>query len=206
MKGTQTMEERQNRGRAAWWRGAACLAVLLLAASCDWGVPDYHLTVFIDPGVTGTPESGTYVYKDLTVVEFSYSGVNPLHTVEVYLNDKIRNQGSGSIMMYGDGYRLKARLVDVRGVWKVTLTYTDTTVTAPDPFLLTLTGPDLLAGTFTDSRGYHGTWTAQSDVLTLAYWDWNFYLLTGTVYGLGQDSGTFTGDAYNGTWKAEKQE
>ncbi len=68
---------------------------------------------------------------------------------------------------------------------KVTLTYSDTTVTAKEPFLLTITGPDLLSGTFTDARGYHGTWTAQADVLTLAYWDWQFYVLNGTVYGLG---------------------
>jgi hypothetical protein len=199
------MEERKKGGRAAFWLAAASLAVFLLSASCDWGVPNYHLTVSLESGVTGTPESGTYVYKDISVVEFSYSGVNPLHTVEVYLNDKIRSEGSGSIMMYGDGYRLQARLIDVRGVWKVTLTYADPNVTDPDPFLLTLSGPDLLAGTFTDSRGYHGSWTAESGALTLAYWDWSFYLLTGTVYGLGADSGTFTGDGLDGTWKAEKQ-
>jgi hypothetical protein len=206
MKGIMAMEERKRAGRPLSWLGAASLVMFLLSAGCDWGVPNYHLTVFLESGVTGTPEPGTYVYKDISVVEFSYSGVNPLHTVEVLLNDKIRNEGSGSIMMYGDGYELKARLVDVRGVWKVTLTYTDTTVTAPEPFLLTLTGPDLLSGTFSDARGYHGSWTAQSGVLTLAYWDWNFYVLSGTVFGLGQESGAFSGDGLSGTWTAQKQE
>lgn len=200
------MEDRKRAGWPVFLWGAASLAILLLAASCDWGVPDYHLTVWLDPGISGTPEAGTYLYKELTQVEFDYRPENPLHTIEVFLNDKNRISSPGTITMYGDGYRLKAKLIDIRGVWKVTLTYSDASVTAPDPFLLTITGPDLVSGTFTDERGYHGMWTAASDVLTLAYWDWKFYVLGGTVYGLGEDPGTFTGDGLSGTWTAEKQE
>jgi hypothetical protein len=64
---------------------------------------------------------------------------------------------------------------------------------------------DQLAQFFTDARGYHGTWTAKSNSLILAYWDWDFYVLTATVFNLGYSSGSFTGAAQGGTWTAVKQ-
>jgi hypothetical protein len=198
------MESKKRYKQAGYLRGIPILLLLLLFGSCNWGVPYYTLTVVVEDGVTGTPEPGQYVYVELTNVEFAYTPVNPLHTVEVLLNNKIRKSGSSSIVMYRDGYELKARLVDIRGVWEVTMTYADTSIQAPDPFKITISGPDLLSGNFSDSRGYHGTWTAESNVLTLAYYDWNFYVLTGTVLGLGDETGTFTGEGLSGTWTSEK--
>lgn len=200
---------REIRGkRSGFPVGAVALLALLVSGSCKLGSPDYTLDVVIEAGVTGTPEAGKHTYKELTTVTLNYTAVDPLETVEVILNGKLRYQGTGSsLIMYGDGYELKASLVDVRGSYKVTLVYTDTSITAPDPFIITLTGASRLSGAFTDERGsgYHGTWTANSNALILAYWDWDFYVLSMTVFNLGYSSGTFTGAGQSGTWTAVKQ-
>ncbi|MGA2361546.1 MAG: hypothetical protein ABSG73_03710 [Candidatus Aminicenantales bacterium] len=197
---------RESRGkRSGFPIGAVVLLALLVSGSCKWGTPDYTLNVVLEAGVTGTPEAGKHAYKELTTVTLNYTAVNTLETVEVFLNGTIRNTGTGSVIMYGDGYELKANVIDIRASYKIALTYTDTTITAPDPFIITLTGPDRLSGTFTDERGYHGTWTASSNALLLSYWDWNFYVLAGTVYNMGYSSGSFTGGGQSGTWTAVKQ-
>jgi hypothetical protein len=168
--------------------------------SCKMGAPDYTLTVVLADGVTGTPASGEYVYKELSVVSFSYTGTNTAWSIETHLNDKIRYSSSGSIVMYGDHYVLTANVIDIRGAWTVTMIKTgETTVTFT--FTLTLTGADVLSGAFTDSRGYNGTWTASSGVLILTYTDWVDYVLTGTVYSM---TGTYAGDSTTGTFSATK--
>lgn len=178
--------------------GAAALLALLSAGGCGWGVPDYSLTVVFEEGVTGTPEVGRYVYQELTAVGFNYAPVNPLHTVEVLLNDAIRSAGSGSLVMYGDGYALRVRLVDVRGSWTVSYVNADATTGS---FVLTIEGPGLVAGTFSDDQGRHGTWTADATAIVFTYTDWLDYKFTGTVFDM---SGTFTGETKSGTWSAAK--
>jgi len=185
--------------------GAVVVLALLVAGSCKWGTPNYTLTVVLGPGVTGTPEAGKHVYKELTTVTLNYTSVNTLETVEAFLNTTIRKAGTGSLVIYADGYQLTADVIDVRASYKVTMTFTDTNITAPDPFIITLTGPDRLSGTFTDQRGYHGTWTGSSNNLVLAYWDWSFYVLSVTVFNMGYSAGTFTGGGQSGTWTAVKQ-
>ena len=198
--------DHRNRGlRPRGLLAAAALLVPLLVPSCKWGVPSYTLTVIIEDGVTGTPEAGQYTYEELSIVEFNYTPIDPFHTVEVLLNDRVRNTGEGQIVMFDDGYELKARLIDVRGEWDIVLQYGDGE-TENLEFTLTLEGPDLLSGTLTDSLGHHGTWTAQSDTLVLAYWDWEFYILSNTVFNLGSKSGTFTGGGKSGTWTSQKPE
>jgi hypothetical protein len=191
--------------RARILAAALPLVALLGTGSCKWGVPDYTLTVTLESGVTGTPDSGQHTYKELTSVTLSYTPVNPLNTVEVLINGRIRQAGLSSIILYGDGYTVTARLVDIRGSYKVTMSYTDASVTPPDPFVITITGADTLSGTFTDERGYHGNWTATTGALTLSYWDWNFYVLTTTPFNLGYSAGTFTGAGLAGSWSAVKQ-
>jgi len=185
--------------------GAVVVLALLVAGSCKWGTPNYTLTVVLGPGVTGTPEAGKHVYKELTTVTLNYTSVNTLETVEAFLNTTIRKAGTGSLVIYADGYQLTADVIDVRASYKVTMTFTDTNSTAPEPFIITLTGPDRLSGTFTDQRGYHGTWTGSSNNLVLAYWDWSFYVLSVTVFNMGYSAGTFTGGGQSGTWTAVKQ-
>ena len=184
--------------------GAAIIFSLFPIVGCDWGVPDFTLHVFIEEGVTGTPETGQYVYPENTTVEFEYEGINDAHTVEVFLNDRIRKSASGSVVMFGDGYEMRAQLVDIRGDWVVTLTNAAPYAPVIDPFTITLSGPDLIQGDFVDDRGYHGTWDARYNTLFLAYWDWEFYVLTGTVFGMGEESGEFDGGGWSGTWTAER--
>jgi hypothetical protein len=200
------MEEKTRAQLIRLLLGTAVLLSLFPIVGCDWGVPDFTLHVFIEEGVTGIPETGQYVYAENTVVEFDYQGIDDAHTVEVFLNDRIRKPDRGSIVMFGDEYELRAQLVDIRGDWQVTLKQSDPFAPTIDPFTITLTGPNLLQGDFVDDRGYHGTWDARYDYLVLAYWDWEFYVLTGTVYGMGEDTGEFRGGGWSGTWKAERPE
>lgn len=199
------MNREMRRKRRGFPVGAAVVVALLVSGSCKWGTPDYTLTVTLGPGIVGTPAAGKHVYKEMTTVVLNYSSSNTLETVEAFLNTTIREPGTGSFVMYADGYQLTADVIDVRTSYKVTMAYTDTTITAPDPFIITLTGPDRLSGTFTDTRGYHGTWTGSSNNLVLAYWDWSFYVLSVTVFNMGHSAGTFNGGGQSGVWTAIKQ-
>jgi hypothetical protein len=205
MKGaTAIMDSRHAPRLPVLAAGALALLFIAAGAGCKFGSPDYTITVVIPPEITGTPTSGTYTYKELTQVGFSYSAVNPVYSVEVFLNNKIRYSNSGSVVLYGDGYQLTADIIDNRGNWQITMVDTTTATTAFE-FTLTLTGPDVLSGTFTDSRGFHGTWAGSSGILILTYTDWYDYVLTNTVYGLGSaTSGTYEGNSTTGTWTAKK--
>jgi hypothetical protein len=183
---------------------AAALTLIAAGASCKFGSPNYTLTVVVPPEITGTPVSGEYTYKELTQVSFSYTAVNSLYSVEVWLNSKVRYSSSGSIYLYGDGYKLTADIIDDRASWAITMVDTGATA-ATYTFAVTLSGATALGGTFTDSRGYHGTWTGESGTLILTYTDWYDFVLTGTVYGIGAGtSGTFEGNSTTGSWTASK--
>ena len=203
LKGAEDMDlgisKISNKRRWAW----AGLAALVWLSGCGVA-PDFVLNVSLGEGVTGTPEAGRHVYKEFTAVTFDYKPQNAPETVEVLLNNRIRSEGSGSIIMYGDGYNLSARVIDIRGVWKVTLSYADGSVAAPEPFRITISGPDKVSGVFTDERGYNGTWTAASNSLWLVYYDWEFYVLRTTVFGMGNQPGSFTGEGLSGSWNAER--
>lgn len=199
---------REIRGkRSGFPFGAVALLALLAAGSCKFGSPSYSLDVVIETGVAGSPAAGKHTFQELTTVSLSYIPVDPLETVEVILNGTLRFEGTGSFIMYGDGYNLKVGLLDVRGAYKVTLTYTNPSVPALAPFIITLTGPNRLSGPFTDDRpdGFQGTWTSNADTLSLAYWNWDFYVLSITAFNFGYGTGTFTGNGYTGSWTAVKQ-
>ncbi len=174
------------------------LVILLVLGSCDFGTPDYRLNVIIEEGVTGTPQAGEYMHKDLSEISYEYTGIDPIHTVEVFLND-IRQTYTGTFAMYTD-VTLLARLVDIRGKWSMEMQQTDPSETFE--FEMTLDGTSLTSGTFSDSRGYHGYWTGESGVVTITYTDWNFFVLTGAVFNM---SGTFAvGEDEKGAWAAER--
>lgn len=195
------MESKKRKKGCKFPAEAAILLILIFLSSCEWGIPDYTLTVVVEEGVTGTPAPGKYIHKELTTVEFSYTPINPLHIVEVMLNNRIRKSASGSLVLYGDNYTLMARLVDIRGVWKVKMTWSDSAAVDFE-FTMTITGPDLTSGTFTDSRGYNGIWSANADLITFTYLNWGDFVLTGSTFNM---QGTFTGEEKTGTWVAERQ-
>lgn len=176
------------------------LLLLIVLWGCDFGTPDYKLNVTLEEGVTGTPGPGEHLYKDLSEVSYEYTAIDPIHTVEVFLNG-IRQTDTGTFTMYTH-VELTARLVDIRGSWRVDMVQTDTTETLE--FDLALDGAGLTNGTFSDSRGYNGTWTAVDGVVTISYTDWSGYVLSGTVYDM---SGTYTVDGVSmGVWSAESIE
>lgn len=176
------------------------LLSLVWLASCGVA-PDYGLTVTIEEGVSGTPDAGRHIFKEFSTVTYEYIPDNPLHTVEVMLNNQTRREAVGSFIMFGDAYDLNARLIDIRGTWKITMTYNDVTFGKLE-FRMTISGPDLLSGTFTDDRGYNGTWTAQANSLVLTYYDWGFYILRSRVYSMGSEPGVFSGENLIGNWTA----
>jgi len=200
MKGAIAMDPRKRMRQVLWAGGTVALLILAGGASCKMGVPNYTLTVVLAEGVTGTPATGQYTYRELTQVSFSYTATNPLCSVEAFLNSKIRYNGSGSITLFADGYKLTADVIDLRGSWNVAM-IKDGDTSATYSFSVMITGPNVLSGTFTDSRGFHGTWTGSSGALTLTYTDWFDFVLTGTVYNV---SGTYTGNSTSGSWSAAK--
>lgn len=174
------------------------LVILMVLGSCNFGTPDYKLNVTLEEGVTGTPQPGEHQHKELSEVSFEYTAIDPIHTVEVFLNT-IRQPHSGTFTMYTDVY-LTARLVDIRGRWHVVMQQVDPPETFE--FDITLDGAGLTNGTFSDSRGYNGMWTAENGVVTMTFTDWSSYVLEGTVY---QMSGTFSESGENkGGWEADR--
>jgi hypothetical protein len=178
---------------------SVCILIVPLMSCSFFGIPDYELTVTVKDGVQGTPESGQHSYKDLTVVDYKYSPLNPLHTVEVIYEGSLI-VAEGKVTMYTN-VALEARLIDIRGAWKITFAYSDTT-TASIAFTVTFSGNDILAGTFSDDRGYSGTWDAVSNVINLTYSGWETYKLTGVLFDM---SGTWSNGAMTGIWSAARQ-
>jgi hypothetical protein len=179
---------------------AIILGIVSAFINCDFGVPDFKLTVFLEEGVTGTPDTGEYTYSELEVVNYSYSPVDSLHTVEAFLNDT-RTSSVGTVTMYND-FSLTARLVDLRGSWNVEMQWTDSSA-VDFSFSITLSGSNLVSGTFSDSRGFNGIWTAERGIVTITYTDWSDFVLNGSVFEM---NGSFTGEGSSGAWGAARVE
>jgi hypothetical protein len=174
------------------------LAIILIIGSCNLGTPDYRLNVTIEEGVTGTPQAGEHLQEDLSEVSFEYTAIDPIHTVEVFLNG-YRQTYTGTFTMYTD-VELIARLVDIRGQWEMEML--ESGAIEPLNFTITIDGAGLTNGTFSDSRGNNGHWTATNGVVTVTYADWNDIVLEGSVYEM---SGTYTGaDGRAGIWSSDR--
>lgn len=177
-----------------------CVAVLLLPlASCRFlSGPNYDLLVTIESGVTGTPASGIYSYKDLEEVAYEYAPVDSRHSVEV-LVDGDQEIAEASVTIYHNTV-LVARLIDIRGDWEVTsIDASDAKTT----FTLSFGGGDILGGTFSDSRDYHGTWSGVGGGIEIVYSDWEAYVYSGALYYM---SGAWTNGSATGSWSAKRKE
>jgi hypothetical protein len=178
---------------------AIVFALILPLASCNFfGKPEYDLSVTVEPGLTGTPAAGVQTLADLTEVEYKYTPVNALHTVEV-ITDGGQVAASGTVTMY-KSITLVARLIDIRAVWNIS-TY-DANAVATATYTITFSGADILSGTFVDSRGYSGTWNGASNVINIIYSNWESYKLTGTLFSM---SGTWANGSATGTWSAARK-
>jgi hypothetical protein len=173
--------------------------LLLPLASCNFtGLPEYKLSVTLEPGVQGTPASGDQLLQDLTEVDYKYTPANSKHTIEMFINDIRQSDVEDTLTMYTN-ITIVARLVDIRASWDVTSTDSSSKVST---FTIVFSGPDLLGGSFSDSRGYTGTWTAASNVTKITYSNWEKYILTGTVFGM---TGTWANGTATGTWSAARK-
>jgi len=191
---------KNKNGSFVLMRNMLCAVALLLPlAGCNFlGHPDYELAVTIEPGVTGTPASGVYTYTELEEVSYSYTPVNAKHTVQVLVDDG-KEDAIASFTIYKNT-TLVARLFDVRGTWKIS--YYLSTNSTVNEFTVTFSGSDILNGTFSDSRGHHGTWDAASGVFTFTFSDFESYKYTGALLAM---SGTWSNGTVTGTWGAAKQ-
>ena len=178
---------------------AVFILVLPLASCGFFGLPEYELSITVAAGVNGTPISSVQVLPELTAVEYAYTPVNSLHTVEVITNGGQAAE-KGTVTMYTN-ITLLARLIDIRAVWNISIHNSDSTTM--DPFTITFSGADILGGTFSDSRGYNGTWDAASNKINITYSDWESYKLTGTLLSM---NGTWTNGAATGSWGAGRVE
>ncbi len=195
----KTVKPKKKSQIKAHGRFIKILVTVLILGSCNFGTPDYKLNVTLEEGVTGSPQPGEHLYKDLSEVSYEYTAIDPIHTVEVFLNT-IRQTYSGTFTMYTD-VNLIARLVDIRGRWRVEMRQTNPSA-ATFEFDITIQGAGLTNGSFSDTRGYNGYWTATSGVVTLTYTDWNDIVLEGSVY---QMSGTYTGaEGRTGIWSSDR--
>jgi len=174
---------------------STCILILPLLSCSFFGVPSYELTVTVRDGVQGSPVNGHYSYKDLTEVEYAYTPVNSLHTVEVVFGGA-QLEAEGSFAVYTN-VALEARLVDIRGVW--TLTLLDSSSNSMLETEVTFSGADILGGTFSDSRDLAGTWEGASNVISMTYSNWENFIVTGTLFSM---SGTWSNGDAVGTWSA----
>lgn len=178
---------------------AMVFALILPLASCNFfGKPEYTLSVTVEPGLTGTPAAGVQTLADLTEVEYKYTPVNAKHTIEVIF-DGVQSAASGTVTMYKN-ITLVARLIDIRAVWDISTYDQNNAVTAT--YTITFSGADILGGTFSDSRGYAGTWNAASNVININYDNWEKYKLTGTLFNM---SGTWANGSAVGSWVAARK-
>ncbi|MDD8012629.1 MAG: hypothetical protein PHX05_04035 [Acidobacteriota bacterium] len=176
---------------------SVCLLLLPLAGCKSLSHPEYELMVTLAPGVTGTPASGVHTYIDLEEVAYKYTPVNSQHTVEVMIDDE-HEDAESTLIIYHDTV-LVARLFDARGSWKVTAI--DDANSNSVEFTITFSGSDILGGTFSDSRGYHGTWDGIDGTFNFRYSDFEAFAYTGTCHDM---SGTYANGSATGTWSATK--
>ncbi|MCP5051289.1 MAG: hypothetical protein GY940_29255 [bacterium] len=181
--------------------GTIVLSFLMIFSfnSCKgFGIPDFQLTVTVQPGISGSPVSDVYTYEELTEVEYNYFPENEEHTVEVLING-VSRIASGSVIMFTD-INIAVNIFDIRGVWNFTLNPPSDAPGEEDiEFQATFTGSDLISGTFTDDRGFSGVWSINGSALTISFNDWLNYTLAGTIPTM---TGAWQGENRTGNWRA----
>jgi hypothetical protein len=181
-----------------WNKLGFLLLFVLLAAfqsSCGWKTTEFTLTVIVGEGITGVPESGTYLYQEFDEIEYRYEfddqvSIQP----EMFLNKNRNLVLEGILVMYCDT-TLTIEQIDIRKDWKMVMSEEDLDDV---DWVITFSGADLRSGTFSDDRGYIGTWEVTgSNDLTVSYDDWGDYTFSGTLSSL---AGNWQGEGRSGSW------
>lgn len=180
------------------WNKLCFLFVLVLLimfhGSCGWETTEFTLTVVVGEGISGVPESGTYVYQEFEEIEYKYEIEGDFIQPEIYINNYRKLIMEGTLIMYCDT-TLTIEQIDIRKEWNMVFSEQDVDDVE---WKITFSGPDLRSGTFSDNRGYTGTWEVSgSNSLTIHYDDWADYVFTGTLSSLG---GNWEGEGKSGSW------
>lgn len=171
------------------------LALLIMFhGSCGWKTTEFTLTVVVGEGISGVPESGTYVYQEFEEIEYKYEAEGDIIQPEVYVNNYRKLILEGTLVMYCDT-TLTVEQIDIRKEWDMVFSEQDVDDVK---WKITFSGPDLSSGTFSDNRGYTGSWEVSgSNDLTIRYDGWADYVFTGTLSSLG---GNWEGEGKSGSW------
>jgi len=157
--------------------GAVVFVPLLLTVSCIPTSPEYIVTFIISDGITGTPASGTYTYNEFESIPYSYTPTNPAYTwPEIFVNGS-RASAKGNLKVYNN-FTVEVRQIDIRNdlgnpndVWEITPF--NKYGGEEKSFELRFAGSSILSGSFSDNRGYFGTWTiSESKGLTMTFTNW----------------------------------
>ncbi|MEN8154129.1 MAG: hypothetical protein ABFR75_08900 [Acidobacteriota bacterium] len=151
----------------------------------------------MNDGVEGTPEAGIYNYKEFETVSYNYNSIDENIQIEVLLNGNARTQ-EGTITMYNH-LEIIVRIIDIRDTWEFEYNKEDGT---SGTFDVTFAGNTPFEGTFSDSRGYTGTWKVENNDLTITFSNWSDYVFTGTLSSM---AGNYTGENIEGTWNASRK-
>ncbi len=180
--------------------------VLLINTGCkEFGIPEYSFIVTLGEGVSGSPEAGTYTYKELSDVNYEYIFTNEAErSPGVFVNDSSSpNPSKGSIIMYRD-IEIFVGDVDFRGNWALTVADPNGVETASS---VVFSGDTFLEGTFSDTSdsGYEGTWISVNNVVNMTYVNRGDYRLSGNVSPKFIVGNAFSGEKSIGTWSMVKE-
>lgn len=173
-------------------------AVIPLSNCKNFGSPDYTLTIEVQEGVLGTPESGVTVHEEFDEIDYDYEAEDDETRIEVLANGT-KFSSSGTITMYTNT-NVVVRVIDLRAEWYFALTDLNDNET---DLRIVFEGPDLFGGTFVDENGNTGVWTVDGSDLSMTYDDWLDYQLIGTIESM---SGDWGGNGTSGDWAAVRVE
>jgi hypothetical protein len=185
--------------------------------STEEEISQFTLTVTVGEGVSGSPESGTFIYDESEVVTYDYSALDGYGNLIVTLDDA-GVASSGTITMTGNHTLNVTADIDIRGVWigsfyaGSTKYYMDTTFSGE-----IFSGPAQARISHFSGKG-NGLFSVSGDQIDFTLqWTSVELRFTGTITGVSQMSGDWNvtglagipaampkGIPGHGTWELER--
>jgi hypothetical protein len=180
------------------------IIVLLVNTGCkDFGVPDYNLIVNFGEGISGLPDAGSYKYKELSKINYKYIFLNEDDRApSVFINESSSSyKASGTIVMYKN-IEIYVGDVNIVGTWKLTITDNDGIKSNSNVEFIA--GTTNIEGSFTDSRGYTGTWKNVGNRLFMSFKDWDGHIFEGNISPKYLVGNVIVGKKKLGSWSMVK--
>ena len=176
------------------------IAAILPLGNCkNFGSPDYTLTIDVQQGVVGTPESSVTTYNEFDQIKFEYEAEDENTRIEVLANGT-KFPLSGTVTMFTDT-NLVVRVIDLRDEWIFELVDVNDNETE---LRIVFEGADVFGGTFYDNNGNTGVWVVDGADLSMTYDNWLGYRLIGNIESMS--GGDWTGNGNSGDWNAVRVE